>query len=218
MRANFTSFSPPVGNDEAPEPPYLPDVASYELAYATVRAGQREEAAASRRRQRAPSAVTPMPCCCVAPTTSGRSWRGGLVTAGPERRETLIAVAMLPGTDEPLVSELSADLFAFSKCSTNSPIRPFSRTCPELDSLIADLAGARAHRGASVRICIIGKFPPIQGGVSARTYWGAHDLAARGHEVHVVTNAKEVRPPFRMHMRRQDWKRCEATYEAPPAL
>jgi hypothetical protein len=63
-----------------------------------------------------------------------------------------------------------------------------------------------------VRICIIGKFPPIQGGVSARTYWGAHDLAARGHDVHVVTNAKEARPPFRMHMRRQDWKRCEAGY------
>jgi glycosyltransferase involved in cell wall biosynthesis len=37
-------------------------------------------------------------------------------------------------------------------------------------------------------------------------------LAARGHEVHVVTNAKEARPPFRMHMRRQDWKRCEAVY------
>jgi glycosyltransferase involved in cell wall biosynthesis len=65
-----------------------------------------------------------------------------------------------------------------------------------------------------VRICIIGKFPPIQGGVSARSYWIAHDLAARGHEVHVVTNAKEVRPPFRMHMRRQDWKRCEAAYES----
>jgi glycosyltransferase involved in cell wall biosynthesis len=64
-----------------------------------------------------------------------------------------------------------------------------------------------------VRICIIGKFPPIQGGVSARTYWTAHGLAARGHEVHVVTNAKEARPPFRMHMRRQDWKRCEAVYE-----
>jgi glycosyltransferase involved in cell wall biosynthesis len=63
-----------------------------------------------------------------------------------------------------------------------------------------------------VRICIIGKFPPIQGGVSARTYWGAHGLAARGHEVHVVTNAKEARPPFRMHMRQQDWQRCAATY------
>jgi glycosyltransferase involved in cell wall biosynthesis len=62
-----------------------------------------------------------------------------------------------------------------------------------------------------VRICIIGKFPPIQGGVSARTYWTAHGLAALGHEVHVVTNAKEARPPFRMHMRAEDWKRCEAS-------
>jgi glycosyltransferase involved in cell wall biosynthesis len=63
-----------------------------------------------------------------------------------------------------------------------------------------------------VRICLIGKFPPIQGGVSMRTYWAAHALAARGHEIHVVTNAKEVRPPFRMHMREQDWRRCEASY------
>jgi glycosyltransferase involved in cell wall biosynthesis len=65
-----------------------------------------------------------------------------------------------------------------------------------------------------VRICIIGKFPPIQGGVAVRTYWIAHDLAARGHEVHVITNAKEASPPFRIHMRRQDWKRCEASYSA----
>ena len=64
-----------------------------------------------------------------------------------------------------------------------------------------------------MRICLIGKFPPIQGGVSMRTYWAAHALAARGHEVHVVTNAKEVRPPFRMHMREQDWQRCEASYD-----
>jgi glycosyltransferase involved in cell wall biosynthesis len=65
-----------------------------------------------------------------------------------------------------------------------------------------------------LKICIIGKFPPIQGGVAARTYWLAHDLASRGHEVHVVTNAKEAAPPFRIHMRRRDWKRCEATYDA----
>ena len=65
-----------------------------------------------------------------------------------------------------------------------------------------------------MRICVIGKFPPIQGGVAVRTYWIAHDLAARGHEVHVVTNAKEASPPFRIHMRRQDWKRCVASYPA----
>jgi glycosyltransferase involved in cell wall biosynthesis len=45
-----------------------------------------------------------------------------------------------------------------------------------------------------------------------RTYWAAHALAARGHEVHVITNAKEVQPPFRMHMRAEDWSRCEAQY------
>ena len=65
-----------------------------------------------------------------------------------------------------------------------------------------------------MRICVIGKFPPIQGGVSMRTYWTAHALAKRGHEVHVVTNAKEATPPFRMHMRDEDWQRCAASYGA----
>ncbi len=45
-----------------------------------------------------------------------------------------------------------------------------------------------------------------------RTYRTAHALAAGGHEVHVVTNAKEVQPPFRMYMRPSDWTRCEARY------
>ena len=63
-----------------------------------------------------------------------------------------------------------------------------------------------------MRICIIGKYPPIQGGVSMRTYLAAHALAQRGHEVHVVTNAKEAGPPFRMHMRAQDWRRCEPSF------
>src|SRR6516165_6391285 len=71
----------------------------------------------------------------------------------------------------------------------------------------------RAHRGAHLKICVVGKFPPIEGGVSTRTYWSAHALAARGHEVHVITNAKEARAPFRMHMRTEDWSRCEATYD-----
>jgi glycosyltransferase involved in cell wall biosynthesis len=47
-----------------------------------------------------------------------------------------------------------------------------------------------------------------------RTYWHAHGLAALGHEVHVVTNAKEAASPFRMYMRSEDWARCEASYDA----
>jgi glycosyltransferase involved in cell wall biosynthesis len=64
-----------------------------------------------------------------------------------------------------------------------------------------------------VRICIIGKFPPIQGGVSAQTYWTAHSLARCGHDVHVVTNAKEAVAPFRALMGAEDWKRCAAAYD-----
>jgi glycosyltransferase involved in cell wall biosynthesis len=65
-----------------------------------------------------------------------------------------------------------------------------------------------------MRICLIGKFPPIQGGVSMRTYWSAHRLAARGHDVAVVTNATEAAPPFRLHMRPEDWERCVGEYGA----
>jgi glycosyltransferase involved in cell wall biosynthesis len=63
-----------------------------------------------------------------------------------------------------------------------------------------------------MRICLIGKFPPIQGGVSMRTYWSAHRLAARGHDVAVVTNAMEALPPFRLLMRPEDWERCAHDY------
>lgn len=63
-----------------------------------------------------------------------------------------------------------------------------------------------------MRMCLIGKFPPIQGGVSMRTYWSAHRLAARGHDVVVVTNAREAMPPFRLHMRPEDWDRCGGNY------
>jgi glycosyltransferase involved in cell wall biosynthesis len=65
-----------------------------------------------------------------------------------------------------------------------------------------------------MKICLIGKYPPIQGGVSARTYLYAHALAARGHEVHVVTNADEARAPYRVFMRAADWALCEAAYPA----
>src|SRR5215467_10725746 len=79
-------------------------------------------------------------------------------------------------------------------------------------------AGVRRLRRAvapedhAMRICLFGKYPPIQGGVSMRTYWTAHELAKRGHTVHVVTNAREASLPYRMFMRDEDWARCEAQY------
>jgi hypothetical protein len=46
-----------------------------------------------------------------------------------------------------------------------------------------------------------------------RTYWRAHGLAALGHEIHVVTNAKESVAPHRMLMRPEDWGRCAREYD-----
>ena len=60
-----------------------------------------------------------------------------------------------------------------------------------------------------MNVLILGKYPPIQGGVSMRTVRFAEELARAGHAVHVVTNANEARPPFRMLMRDEDWARCE---------
>lgn len=49
----------------------------------------------------------------------------------------------------------------------------------------------------STRVLVIGKCPPIQGGVSAQTHWTATQLAQRGHSVQLMTNADEVEQGYR---------------------
>src|SRR5665648_290865 len=44
-------------------------------------------------------------------------------------------------------------------------------------------------RVVPLRICIASKFPPIEGGIAARTYWRVLHLLERGDEVTLVTNA-----------------------------
>lgn len=60
-----------------------------------------------------------------------------------------------------------------------------------------------------MRILLIGKYPPIQGGVSAQTFIYARELAQSGHDVFVVTNAREVESGYRMFMRPKDWALSE---------
>lgn len=55
-----------------------------------------------------------------------------------------------------------------------------------------------------LRACIVGKYPPIEGGVSATTYWLARGLASQGHQIHVVTNADEVEDRYRMQLDSDD--------------
>jgi glycosyltransferase involved in cell wall biosynthesis len=63
-----------------------------------------------------------------------------------------------------------------------------------------------------MRICAIVKYPPIQGGVAAQTYWMCQALAAAGHEVFVVTNADEVEPEYRIRFFGDDEDRLQARF------
>src|SRR5262249_30811268 len=49
-----------------------------------------------------------------------------------------------------------------------------------------------AWESGPMKVCAVVKYPPIEGGVSARCFWISQALAARGHDVTVVTNAGEV--------------------------
>jgi glycosyltransferase involved in cell wall biosynthesis len=69
-------------------------------------------------------------------------------------------------------------------------------------------------RASQRRILLIGKYPPIQGGVSAQTYRSARELAERGWAVHVVTNANEVEGGFRVHLIGEDQNRLELRGES----
>jgi glycosyltransferase involved in cell wall biosynthesis len=55
-----------------------------------------------------------------------------------------------------------------------------------------------------MKICLISKYPRIEGGVSMRNYWMARALAERGHQVYVVTNAPEVESEYRIHLSEED--------------
>jgi len=55
-----------------------------------------------------------------------------------------------------------------------------------------------------MRILIVGKFPPIQGGVSWITLKTALNLHHKGIETYVVTNSEEVEPCFRTALLKDD--------------
>ncbi|MDP2858778.1 MAG: glycosyltransferase [Bacillota bacterium] len=49
-----------------------------------------------------------------------------------------------------------------------------------------------------LRVCMLTKFPPIEGGISSRSYWLARGFAEHGLTVHVVTNAMSVEDDYRI--------------------
>jgi glycosyltransferase involved in cell wall biosynthesis len=67
-----------------------------------------------------------------------------------------------------------------------------------------------------MRILVLGKVPPIEGGTSTQTLTTVRALLERGHEVHVVTNAGEVEPGCRQLLTGSD-RATLAAFGAPVA-
>lgn len=59
-----------------------------------------------------------------------------------------------------------------------------------------------------MKICLISKYPPIEGGISSNTYWLAKSLGEKGHKVHIVTNALEVENEYREELDLNDPNYC----------
>src|SRR3989344_2931849 len=55
-----------------------------------------------------------------------------------------------------------------------------------------------------MKIMMICKYPPIQGGVSAEAYWTANAFAELGHSVFVLTNANEVEDAYKARLDEND--------------
>ncbi|MCA9683133.1 MAG: glycosyltransferase [Myxococcales bacterium] len=66
-----------------------------------------------------------------------------------------------------------------------------------------------------MRICALIKYPPIQGGVSSRSFWLTRGLAELGHEVHVVTHADHVEDEYRIELLDDDMPWLEYDPEGP---
>lgn len=46
------------------------------------------------------------------------------------------------------------------------------------------------------RLIIVSKYPPLEGGMSSWAFWVTGALAARGHEVHVITDPAGIEPDY----------------------
>ena len=137
----FHGFLKTRWHSQEPEPAYLPDVAAYELAYATVRAGETQgptrsdDMALPGAIRRYPGAVLLRCAYDIRPILEGND-------GTPEHRMIRLAVTMQPGTDVPQISELSCDLFELLDMLDSFVDPGIFRNAPELERLLQDLAAS----------------------------------------------------------------------------
>jgi hypothetical protein len=128
-----------------PQPPYLRDVASCELAMATIRikhkARPSQPVAAGRalRFRRNRDAVF-LPCAHdIRPIFEGHASEGNASEA-PQRRDVMLAILIPPGTEQPAIFEVPAPVYALLVELDIWTDRTALGPMEGLDELISDLA------------------------------------------------------------------------------
>lgn len=46
------------------------------------------------------------------------------------------------------------------------------------------------------KIVCISKYPPLEGGIAAKTFWLSKALAERGHKIHIITDREDISPEY----------------------
>jgi hypothetical protein len=124
---------------EAPEPPYLPDLAACELAYASVRSGERQISelrgnATFPGIRRHPRVILVRCSYDVRPILEGRIGEGPTT-----RRDTPLVMSLPTGAGHPVVSKLSPDLFDLLKMLDDFVDLDAFTKMSEVSELVSDL-------------------------------------------------------------------------------
>ena len=124
-----------------PQPPYLRDVASCELAIATLRVkgkAQPSQPAGRAMRFRRNRNTVFLPCAYdIRPIFEGDA---GEAQEAPARRDLMLAILIPPGTDQPAIFEVPAPVYGLLVELDNWTDRAALASMEGLDELISDLA------------------------------------------------------------------------------
>jgi hypothetical protein len=125
---------------EAPEPPYLPDVAACELAYASIHGSEKRAFEAEKLAARDGSIRRHPRVILVRCRHDVRSILEGRAGEAPiAERDTPLAASMPTDAEHPIMSELSPDLFEVLEMLDDFVDLETFSDVPDVSRLIADL-------------------------------------------------------------------------------
>jgi hypothetical protein len=129
--------------EQAPEPPYLPDIAAFEIAHAAVQAEHETRAkdgAKSGAIRRPPAVQLLRSAYDITPMLEGSFPSGSTSLPTAVRRDTYLALAMPEGTERPVVHALSRELFTLVELLDDFADPEIFKDLPEMESVIESLA------------------------------------------------------------------------------